>query len=658
MPLIDFKTDLKSLRYGSDKPNGGSSVQPYINYPIPDTPNQPFSNNQLAFFDSYYETNRTSLDFPIRGGRILQGAGGVYATPSNEIDRIRILNFLKDAPRGKIFIQKQVGLQLTNPNTQVPDTLQFVGLSLNNQVLPTTRTYNPLNTIAQVATQGTGIHFNRHGVVPTLYESLRTTYQYIAANTNTPTENRLLLLSTIKLRESNGYQFVAEDIVGLNAVNRLGISPAQSQILNYQGGPGSVYGIGSTIIKRATSTIPAKAYSKIALTYQQIAEQNTRQDTDNPLIAQVQDFRGFLRDSQGSSEVAWGDYEKYSSEKNFQIGNPGTNVYPRITYNSVIAPAIDELNRSSPFYYNAATQTPWDANGNMKDMIKFAFECMSNDYPGDAVGLVFRAFLDGSIQDSNTAAYNSFKYLGRGETFRVYQGFDRNISFAFKILVQTRSEMQPLYRKLNHLISQVYPDYSPAQSFMRGSVVKLTIGDYLYRVPGFLDSVNVTLGTDVGWEILLGQYDESDVAQLPFVVDVNCTFKPILNILPRRETYEQPFVPLIVNTPNNFLDTPITNPGTAVTNRDTVTATQQAQAEANANAAKQPIAVPATTTNTAPATTSNTVVAEKAANKKGTPPAKKPKDQGNDPFKYVRPLPKNNGTAGTLPGGLGLFNGA
>ena len=30
MPLIDFKTDLKSLRYGSDKPNGGSSVKDSI----------------------------------------------------------------------------------------------------------------------------------------------------------------------------------------------------------------------------------------------------------------------------------------------------------------------------------------------------------------------------------------------------------------------------------------------------------------------------------------------------------------------------------------------------------------------------------------------------------------------------------------------------
>ncbi len=61
MPLINFKTDFKTLRYGNDKPNGGSSTQPYIQSPIPDTvPNT--SNAATSFFNSFYETNRTSLD--------------------------------------------------------------------------------------------------------------------------------------------------------------------------------------------------------------------------------------------------------------------------------------------------------------------------------------------------------------------------------------------------------------------------------------------------------------------------------------------------------------------------------------------------------------------------------------------------------------------
>ena len=578
MPLINFKTDFKTLRYGNDKPNGGSSTQPYIQSPIPDTvPNT--SNAATSFFNSFYETNRTSLDFPIRGGKLSEVAGNTYTTTAGEIDRLRIQNFLKDAPRGPMFIQKQKGLQLTNPLTQVPSTIQnnvgILGLfQIDNQVSPVTQTYDPANTLAQIAAQGTGKHFNRHGISPTIYESPQTTYEYIVANSNTPDSNRLLLLSQLKLKETTGFLFGADDAVRLQAANQLGIASAQGQILNYQGGPGSTYGIGSTIIRRATSTIPAKAYSSIAFTYDQIANQKTRQG-DDPLVVNIKDFRIDLEGGDVASTV----YPLFSQEARLNVGNPGINTFKRVNYNDIIPQAIDKLNAKNLFYYNANTQTPWIAGGNdTKDLIKFAFECMSNDYPGDAVALVFRAFLDGAIQDSNQAQYNSFKYLGRGETFRTYQGFDRSVSFNFKLFVQTRSEMRPLYKKLNHLISQVYPDYSPDTNFMRGNVVNLTIGDYFYRVPGFLENVNVTLNTDVGWEILLNgdpsnNYTETNVAQLPFVVDVSCTFKPIMNILPRRENYEQPYIPLIANT--GFLETGIDNPNSSATNKGQALAAQQ-----------------------------------------------------------------------------------
>ena len=549
MPLIDFKTDLKSLRYGSDKPNGGSSTQPYIQSPIPDSFNPNLSNEAVALFNSYYETNRTSLDFPIRGGRIVEVGGNIYSTPSNDIDRTRIQNFLKDSPRGTTFIQKQKGLQLTNPNTQVPNTIQNVGgfFNVDNQVLPVTRTYNPENTIAQVAAQGTGAHFNRQGNSPTLYESPQTTYGYIVANNNTPSKNRLTILAYLKLRDVGNAQFKVDDILNgglsLQSVNSLGIAVAQNQILNYQGGPGSNYGIGSTIIRRATSTVPAKVYSQAAFTYEQIANQDTRTGND-PNKVNIQDFR----DQLDSSVVAQSSYYEYSMQKRLNIGNPGENSYPKIVYNSIIPPAVDKLNALDYFYYDSEKNTPWQVGGNdTKDIIKFAFECMSNDVSTNAIGLVFRAFLDGAIQDNNTAEFSSFKYLGRGETFKTYQGFTRDISFAFKLLVQSRSEMKPLYRKLNHLISQVYPDYSPVSNFMRGNVVRLTIGDYLYRVPGFLNNVNVTLNTDVGWEIALNEYDDSDVAQAPFVVNISCGFSPILDILPRRENFANPYIPLIMN---------------------------------------------------------------------------------------------------------------
>lgn len=566
MPLILFKTNLKSLKYGNDRPGGGDSGQPYVQFPIetPSTPN---------VIQNYYRTNRTGYDFPIRGGAISQLITGNLAAISATIDRERIQEFFKDAPRGKIFIEKQVGLQLTNPRTQVPNSLNFAGLSLGNAALPVTQVYNPLNTLAQVQVQGTGLHFNRHGVAPTIYESEKETYEYLAGapQYNKPGTNRLLVLQALKLTGTQ--EFVGGRATTLDAgidpqvVERYGISLIQNQLFNYSGGPGSTYGIGFTRIFRATNTEPVGdevadiVYSNIALTYAKIANQDTR---GNGSIAhpRLQDFRYEVNEGSPNPQLAPSDYSYYNIERRLNTGNPGA-YGERLAYNetgSVRAQqGIDRLNALSPFYFNPNSDTPWTAGAAQstgvdptKDIIKFAFECLSNDNQDESAAqsaaLIFRAFLDGAISDSNTAAYNTFKYLGRGETFRTYQGFDRSISFSFKVFVQSRTEMVPLYAKLNQLISQVYPDYSDTYSLMRGSVVRLTIGDYIYRMPGFLENVNITIdNSNTSWEILLNEFSDNDVRQLPHLISVNCSFKPIMDILPRRQTYLNRIVPLIVN---------------------------------------------------------------------------------------------------------------
>ena len=124
------------------------------------------------------------------------------------------------------------------------------------------------------------------------------------------------------------------------------------------------------------------------------------------------------------------------------------------------------------------------------DLIKFKFE--SIEYDGRAITpFIFRAFIT-SLSDSHTAEWSPLKYVGRGENFYNYQGFTRGLSFGFKIAAQDETEMKMLYRKLNFMISQLYPDYNNS-GFMRSPLINLTIGDYIVRQPGFLASVTVTV---------------------------------------------------------------------------------------------------------------------------------------------------------------------
>jgi hypothetical protein len=565
-----------------DQPGGGDSGQPFIQSPI-ETINTPMDIKNI------YERNRISPDYPIRGGSISSLVDGGYTTQAAIIDADRIQKFFKSSPRGTAFIEKQKGLQLTNPLTQVPNSLQFLGLSLGNAVIPVTQVYNPNNTLAQVSVQGTGAHFNRQGVSPNIYESVYQTYQYIAGapQNNTEVTNRLAILKALKLIGSTNFLISSDPNNGLGIdptlVDRLGISTIQNQLFNYSGGPGSNYGIGFTRIFRYTNTDTTnllytqtkgftvggsatpqgvvKPYSAIALTYRQLAEQNTRTtNPEAPTQATIQDFR-----SQTNNRIPAIPYSNYSMvsgsniasfiNNNIGVGSPGASLDPVARFLKYKPSAVDQVNVKDLFLFDPKNSDPWKTEstkeGGTKDIIKFAFECLSNDATTQGVAIVMRAFLEGQISDSNTAEYNTFKYLGRGETFRTYQGFNRTISFTFKVFAQTRKEMKPLYRKLNNLISQVYPDYSTTSNLMRGSVVRLTIGDYIYRMPGFLQNVNVTIdNSNTPWEIALNS-EESDVAQLPHMVTVQCTFLPIMDILPRRESFNPPnynqYVPLIVN---------------------------------------------------------------------------------------------------------------
>jgi hypothetical protein len=194
------------------------------------------------------------------------------------------------------------------------------------------------------------------------------------------------------------------------------------------------------------------------------------------------------------------------------------------------------MNLLFPFLFRN-DQAPWevtDTKEDTQDLIKFVFEAISNDAPTYSTAIFFRAFLTAGINDNNSAQLNAFKYIGRGENFFTYQGFDRTIGFSFRVAAQSKEELRPLYNKLNMLMSQVYPDYSPKQGIMRAPLIRITIGDYLYRVPGFIESINFTVDNNTPWEINLENDQSGNIAQLPQVVDVAVSFKPILDVLPKR----------------------------------------------------------------------------------------------------------------------------
>lgn len=268
MGLLELHTDLKSLKYGSDRPGGGNSNEPYIKTDI-NKVDDGFNRLRLTRFDDGF----------IRGG--------VIGTANSAIvDTLRIGKFLIDFPKGPLFLVKQVGLQLSNPRLEIPRNpinifqggVDNLLSKSTNGLLEPTRIYNlGINTLAQIPVNAIGGHINRHGLLPvqsdaSKYESV------VKANNNdvflskTSTNNRLVKLTEkFKLGDRIGnktqdknslipqniattVQNILRSVVKLPNIPLLNTDSKQLVIDDYIAGPGSTYGIGNTLIKRYSYT--------------------------------------------------------------------------------------------------------------------------------------------------------------------------------------------------------------------------------------------------------------------------------------------------------------------------------------------------------------------------------------------------------------------
>ena len=177
------------------------------------------------------------------------------------------------------------------------------------------------------------------------------------------------------------------------------------------------------------------------------------------------------------------------------------------------------------------------AFGANNDLVKFAIGVIDNNDPSKKNYLHFRAFIN-QISDGYTADWNPTKYIGRGENFYTYNGFDRKVSLSWTVAAQSKAELIPMYKKLNYLASVITPDYSP-NGYMRGNMVTLTIGGYFYEQPGIINGFSYEMNDDdSSWEIGINEVGGSDsnVKELPHMIKVTgFSFTPIHTFVPRKQ---------------------------------------------------------------------------------------------------------------------------
>ena len=203
---------------------------------------------------------------------------------------------------------------------------------------------------------------------------------------------------------------------------------------------------------------------------------------------------------------------------------------------------IDKLN------FEPVTSTEY--KGPQIDLIPFEFEIEGQKRPYFDNNIIrFRAFLDSWGDDFN-ASHNETKFNGRGESFYTYNKFKRSINISFKIAAQSVFEMKPIYQKLNYLAAQTAPGYSQNSGRIITPYMRITMGDYLTRVPGVLSNVGIQWQKDYPWEI--NNESSPYLKKLPHVLDVSISFLPIHDFVPNNDYKSSPFIGIKDVSPSTY----------------------------------------------------------------------------------------------------------
>ena len=221
--LNDGGTKLKSLKFGNDRPEGGSSEQPFI----------------LSDPAEIIEPN--VIDFIFRGGNAAENL--------SIIDKRRLSNFF-DSTQGRLFIQKQELLSKISPATEASVTYG----SYNGGI------YDKNSTLDQALRLYEGEHLNKQGTFPQNFSTSLITYQQAVTTnasdssnaygynpSNDSFENRLLNLWSTKIVKASSFTTTSN-------IASFGNSTSAANILfQYDGGPDSDSdGTGKTYIRFAT----------------------------------------------------------------------------------------------------------------------------------------------------------------------------------------------------------------------------------------------------------------------------------------------------------------------------------------------------------------------------------------------------------------------
>lgn len=601
----------RSLPFGNDRPDGGDSGQPFIKKNLPDVNSDPTVEYPDFILRRPEEFLDTRKDDFVRIGKFLKSTEGILFIAKQEL--LSLMNPLvpgrpnRSKPFNGLYNPAMTLLQVTGQGTGLHIEKQGLLPIYDNQSKFETvyknehssESTNKLTLLykskiksdfeyglsaAEAKTAiGLGISTNPNAILSYIGGAANTVY----GKTVIPIADNSAYSETTIAKQKDAIKAAGDKVkvTTLNYNKYLGVTNTGLQLgyfINGQPTPtgsafyrtwnennnkinpdgkktydNTVYLSGNTF----PETNPALTNELNVFVFRQVDYQSSnlkvfgRQGSGN-----VQDFRKVIAGDKtqvspnGTAEqlLYYTDYTSpaVNREQRVGLGDPGKKTRNRKNLASYDNDTVDKVNMV-PLYYDDIVLDPY---GVTRDMVKFRFEVIDNKNPTFSTYIHFRAFL-GAIRDDYRASWESTKFVGRGEKFYTYNGFDRGISFGFQVSAQSRAEMRSIYQKLNYLATSLAPDYT--NGYMKGNLIRLTIGDYLSIVPGFITSLNYSIPENASWEIGLTQPEkgvDTGVLESPMLIEVSVDFTPIHDFVPRLSAAKENALITPSKMRNGYLD--------------------------------------------------------------------------------------------------------
>jgi hypothetical protein len=369
------------------------------------------------------------------------------------------------------------------------------------------------------------------------------------------------------------------------------VAPLTNNIIDqYEGGPNSLNGIGPTIIKRYDNTNDSTRINKLKnLSNQRLSElrnllfgeaggenfgpttisQQYQQDTGEDLFKDIKrevvnnvynhgkspNYETIRQTNLPNIKKSVGKIERDDEGKKYVYGYD-YHIPKEIPLNTNPNIKNQYFGESGKFkeFDRFIPQTPDEVKDYNETINRVVFTPIDpftgkpfqdeiNGQPDFNGGRLFFDAYVSNFKDNFTPTWNDINYIGRSETFHVFNKFKRDVSFTLQIPCFNPIQLRNRHRALYELASINAGSYSKGTTGgkLGGVITYLKLGNYLapnqgrdngsgtYLItgePGIITNFSITIPNDASWDI-----DE----QLAHYLTVDIGFKLIHNTRPERQ---------------------------------------------------------------------------------------------------------------------------